>query len=187
MSPEPVTQLLRRFGEGDRSAADELFPLLYDQLRTVARSHMARERADHTLQPTALVHEAWARLAGAEVGELRDRQHFLALAARAMRQILVEHARARDTDKRGGGAQRVPLEIVSELWQERHLDVLAVDEALNRLAQQDEQLAHLVELRFFGGLSNGEVGAALGVPLRSVERMWSTARAWLRLALDGSA
>ncbi len=177
--PGHVTQLLRRYGGGDRAAADEL--------GRIARAHMAAERSNHTLQPTALVHEAWARLAGARVGEVNDRHHFLALSARVMRQVLVAHARTRDAQKRGGDRERVPLDVVVALYEQRSYDVLALNEALDRLSGVDEQLGRVVELRFFGGLSNGEVSEAMDLPLRSVERAWATARAWLRDALGSPA
>ena len=178
-----ATVLLRRARDGDAAAADELLPLLYDELRRIAVAHMAGERDGHTLQPTALVHEAWMRLADAPE-HAEDKNHFLSLAARVMRRVLVDHARTRKAAKRGGEQQRLPLDDALALYEQRDLDVLALDDALAGLEQMDAELARLVELRFFGGLSNGEAAEALGSSLRSVERSWATARTWLRDSLS---
>ena len=166
-------------------SADETWPRppsdrdveeLYAELHRVAAALMARERTAHTLGPTALVSEAWLRLAGSEVN---DRGHFLRLAARAMRHVLVDHARARGRTKRGGEAARVPLDTALAWYEEQHLDVLAIDEALTRLAGVDGELVKLVELRFFAGLTLEETAAALEVSVATVERSWKVARLWL--------
>ncbi len=178
-----ATLLLQRYGAGDRAAADALLPLLYEELRRIASAHLAHERAGHTLQPTALVHEAWLRLVDDPARDVSGRQHFLSLAARVMRRVLVDHARERGAQKRGGGSTRVTLDGAVALYETHELDLLALDEALEKLTALDGQLARLVELRFFAGLSNEEVAAVEGSSLRSVERGWSTARAFLRDAL----
>ncbi len=152
--------------------------LLYDELRRVAGALMARERTAHTLQPTALVSEAWLRLAGSQ-GELNGKEHFLGLAARAMRRVLVDHARARGRLKRGGDVDEVPLDTALAWYEERRIDVLAVDEALERLRGIDPELVELVELRFFAGLTLDETAAALGNSVATVERGWKVARLWL--------
>lgn len=185
-SPPDATVLLNRLTEGDRSAGDELLPLLYDELHRIAERQMANERAGHTLQPTALVHEAWIKLVDASDPGWEGRRHFLAVAAKAMRNVLVDHARARGAAKRGGGRQRLPLDDALALYEDRVPDVLALDDALQQLAGVDEQLGRLVELRFFGGLSHEEAGQVLGISTRSAERGWSTARAWLRSHLRAS-
>ncbi|MCB9897718.1 MAG: sigma-70 family RNA polymerase sigma factor [Planctomycetes bacterium] len=184
MDRRHATLLLRRLGEGDGTARDELVPLLYDELHRIARAHMAAERAGHTLQPTALVHEAWMRLFDLPDALAGDRQHFLSIAARVMRRVLVDHARARLTDKRGGDRTRLPLDDALQLYEQHAVDVPALDEALQKLAQMDEELAKLVELRFFGGLTNAEAAQVLGLSLRSAERGWATARAWLKDVLE---
>ena len=183
--PEPdLTRLLQRVNDGDAAASEQLFPLVYQELHRLARQQMARERSDHTLQPTALLHEAWLKLAGGAEVAVDDRAHFFRLAARAMRNVLVDHARARNADKRGGGASAQPLEGILLAYEDRDVDVLALHEALERLEQMDAPLARVVELRWFAGFSNPEVAAALDMSLRSVERAWFTARAWLRTELD---
>lgn len=181
-----ATLLLRRYGEGDRAAADELLPLLYEELRRIAGAHLAHERRDHTLQPTALVHEAWLRLVDQPARDLQSRQHFLSLAARVMRRVLVDHAREHGALKRGGEAARVTLDGAVALYESRALDLLALNDALDALSALDPALARLVELRFFAGLSNAEVAELEGASLRSVERGWSTARAFLRGELAGA-
>lgn len=180
-----ATMLLARYGAGDRSAADALLPLLYDELRRIASGQLSRERAGHTLQPTALVHEAWLRLVDDPARGVAGRRHFLSLAARVMRRVLVDHARERGAQKRGGGAARVTLDGAVALYEARELDLLALEEALERLAALDPELLRFVELRFFAGLTNEEVAEVEGCSLRHVERGWSTARAFLRDALAG--
>jgi len=179
-----ATLLLRRYGEGDRAAADALLDLLYGELRRIAGAHLRHERADHTLQPTALVHEAWLRLVDEPARDLVSREHFLSLSARVMRRVLVDHAREQGAQKRGGGRAQVTLDGAVALYETRNLDLAALDEALDKLGTRDPQLVRLVELRFFAGLSNEEVARAEGASLRSVERGWATARAFLRGALE---
>jgi RNA polymerase sigma-70 factor (ECF subfamily) len=160
------------------SDADRLFALVYDRLHSLARRHMAAERAGHTLQPTALVHEAYLKLADQREARIANRTQFLAIASQAMRRILVDHARARSAEKRGGGLTLVTLrtDIPGE---ERELDVLRLDEALDRLAELDPRQARLVELRFFGGLEIEEAAEALGTSRTTAIRDWRLARAWL--------
>jgi RNA polymerase sigma-70 factor, ECF subfamily len=178
-----ATLLLRRYGEGDRAAADALLDLLYGELRRIAGAHLRRERPDHTLQPTALVHEAWLRLVDAPARDLVSREHFLSLSARVMRRVLVDHAREHGAQKRGGGHAAVTLDAAVALYETRNMDLIALDEALEKLVAVDPPLARLVELRFFAGLTNEEVAHVEGSSLRSVERGWATARAFLRGAL----
>ena len=188
-TPDDVTLLLRRARRGE-SVTGELMPLIYDELHRLARRHMRSERAGHTLQPTALVHEAYLRLVGSDNGPWQDRAHFFAVAANVVRRILVQHARARRSQKRGGDRQRVSLDEVQPAGAEITNDrVLAVDEALERLAELDPAKARLVELRFFAGLTNAEIADATGVSERTVARGWDFARAWLSRALreDGDA
>lgn len=182
-----ITLLVGRLSSGDEAAAKDLFPLVYEELRRLAGNYMRGERADHTLQSTALVHEAFVRLAGGEAGaRCEGREHFFRVAAKAMRGVLVDHARSKNADKRGGGAgERVTLsEAVAELG-DGASRLLDVDEALESLAGFDDELARIVELRFFGGLTCEEAARALAMPLRTVERGWRTARAYLQRRLAG--
>ena len=185
-----VTRCLQRLRDGDDhgNAAAELIDLVYSELRRTAAQAMRGERSAHTHDPTALVHEAWLRLLGQEARPFTDRNHFLRAAARAMRRILIDHARTRQRLKRGGG--QPPGEPLAE-WllavEARHLDLLALDEALDQLAAAAPDLAELVELRFFGGLSIAETAAATDRSTASVERDWRCARALLRGLLDGDA
>lgn len=181
--PDPVTRLLAGASGGDAGAVERLFPIIYDELRRLADRYLGDQRPGHTLQPTALVHEAFLRLAGAGTS-CEDRGHFFAVAATAMRQVLVNHAKARGSAKRGGGAARTPLVDSLALLEERAIDLVALDEALERLAHLDPEQAHVVELRFFAGLTVDETAAAVGRPVRSVERDWSVARRWLRAELE---
>ena len=183
MDVEAVTQLLRRMDRGERAASDELYALLYEELRRRARG-MVGARAGQTLGPTAVVHEAWLRLADGVSEGWGDRRHFFGVAAKAMRSVLVDHGRARQAQKRGGGRERVPLDDALEWIGEREVDVLDLDAALSRLARLDPDLARLVELRFFAGLSIDDTAAALELSTATVERSWRTARAWLRAALE---
>jgi len=172
-------QLILRWRAGDEQALKDLMPLIYEELRLAARGHLRREHAGHTLQTTALIHEAYLRLAGGAAKAVQDRSHFVALASRMMRQVLVDHARGRLTAKRAGGL-RVSLTEASDVPDQTDVDVLGVDEALSRLAALDEQQAQIVELRYFGGLSIPETAEALQVSAATVKRDWITARAWLR-------
>jgi len=180
---QQTTVLLGRIADGDPAAAEELLPLIYDELRRLAGKRMGQERSDHTLQATALVHEAYMRLVGPKQARWNDRAHFFRTAARAMRAVLVDHARAKQAEKRGGGLAAV--ELGSEISQPERpeLDVLILDETLQRLAARDEQLGKIAELHFFGGLTHEEVAEALEVSVRTIERGWRTARAWLQSEL----
>lgn len=185
--PSQMRRLLKEAGEGDKAASADLLPLVYDQLRAIARRSMAAERDDHTLQPTALVHEAFLRLVGDRDVGWDGRGHFYVAAAEAMRRILIEHARARGRQKRGGDRWRVPLSVL-ELATEGNPDgILSVDQAVRRLEQVDERLARVVQLRFYAGLSEKETARSLGLSDRTVRRDWVLARAWLarELGRDG--
>lgn len=176
----PTTALFDKVHSGDRSAAGELLGMVYDELHQLARRYMDQERNDHTLQPTALVHEAFLKLFHHRDARWESREHFLGMAGQAMRFVLVDHARARAAKKRGGQRTKVLLDEALDLYQERAVDLLALDDALDALAQVDPELARVVELRFFAGMTVTEVARALGVSTRTVERGWCTARAWLR-------
>ncbi len=175
-----VTELLERWGAGDGEAERLVFALVYDELHRLAGAYASRERVGHTLQPTAIVHEAYLRLVGEQTPSLTSRAQFLRIAARLMRQILVNHAVARATDKRGGCWSRIPLDDSLRLVEERSIELRALDEALEGLAKIDPRQAHLVELRFFGGLTIEEAARVLDISPRSVVAEWSCARAWLR-------
>jgi RNA polymerase sigma factor (TIGR02999 family) len=180
-----ITQLLKEWNAGDRRALDRLTPLVHDELRRQAARYLRRERPGHTLQTTALINEAYLRLIDAKDVRWQSRAHFFAIAANLMRRVLVEHARRRDAGKRGGSQVRVQLDEALAVADETDVDVLAVDEALDRLAAVDPQQARVVELRFFGGLSVEETARALGVSPKTVKRDWSVARAWLRREIGG--
>lgn len=171
--------MLEAIQHGDPKAADELLPLVYDELRKLAAHKMANEPPGQTLQPTALVHEAWLRLVGNEEAKFANRAHFFAAAAEAMRRILVENARRKQRLKHGGRQQRVELDTLDVAITSDDNHLLAVDEALDKLAAQDAPAADLIKLRFFAGLSNVEAARLLGVPERSAKRTWAYARAWL--------
>ncbi|MEQ1894955.1 MAG: ECF-type sigma factor [Planctomycetota bacterium] len=183
MSADRTTALLHRVAEGDSNAANELLALVYEELHRLAGSFLAGERRDHTLQPTALVHEAWLRMNGGAPQAWQNRAQFVAVAARAMRRVLLDHARRRAAQKRSGSGERVPLDDTIEVFERGGVDLLALNEALGRLELLDPELVRLVELRYFAGASNEEAALALGVSTRTVERGWSTARAWLRAEL----
>src|ERR1700728_2806907 len=174
-----VSVLLRHWAEGDEKALTELLPLVYNELRRVARRHLQRERADHTLQSTALVHEVYLRLLGSEPPELRNRPHFIAVASRLIRQILVDYARERSAAKRDGGC-RLAEEHLEGMPIMQDAELLALDDALNDLYRIDERQAKIVDLKFFGGLSSPEVSEVLGLSRATVDRDWATARAWLQ-------
>ena len=185
-STRAVTALLGRARQGDRAATDELMTLVYDDLRRLADHYLSHERPGQTLQPTALVHEAYLRLAGSGQ-DWQNRAHFLAAAARAIRRILVDRARTRHSERRGGGRDRLPIEAAEEIAVgERTLDFSTLDEALERLAQLDPAKARVVELRFFAGLGVDETAEVLGTSASTVERDWRFARAWLHRELSGS-
>jgi RNA polymerase sigma factor (TIGR02999 family) len=181
-----VTQILSRLQHGDQAAAEELLPVVYDELRRLAAREFSRERAGHTLQATALVHEAYVRLVDAESQQRWDsRAHFFGAAAEAMRRILVESARRRNTLKRGGDAQRLDVEEIDLPAPEVSDDLLAVDEALDRLAAADPQAAQLVKLRYFSGLTLPQAAEVLDLSPRSADRLWAYAKAWLRREMTG--
>jgi RNA polymerase sigma factor (TIGR02999 family) len=174
-----VTQLLKRLEDGDDRAVDRLYPLVYEELRGAARRALAGERAGHSLQATELVNEAYFKLLGADGVDWQGRSHFIAIAARAMRQILVDHARRRQAEKRGGGAEHVTLgDPAAELVLPPE-ELLALDAALTRLEGIDPRLRSVVEYRFFGGLTEPDIARVLGVTVRTVQRDWVKARAWL--------
>ena len=175
---QPVSELLVRWRAGDREALEKLVPLVYKELREIAHYHLQRERPGHTLQSAALVHEAYLRLADQKPFEADNRAHFLAVASRLMRQILVDYARSHAAAKRGPDL-RVELDAALILPQERNAEVIALDEALKTLSQIDEQQGQIVEMRFFGGLSIEEIGEVLGISRSTVKREWNVAKAWL--------
>jgi RNA polymerase sigma-70 factor (ECF subfamily) len=183
---QEITVILGRARDGDEQAKGELIALIYEELRRVASRLMRRERTDHTLPPTAVVHEAVIRLLGDAVfDKVVDRNYLFASAARAMREVLIDHARRRSADRRGGGRRRVALDLVADYFDEQGLDVVAVHEALDRLAEVNERQSQVMTLRYFGGLTVAEVAAALGVSVVTVERDWRLARAWLSDQLGG--
>ena len=185
-STPPPGELFRLWRSGDDEALHRLLPLVYEELRRVARRHLRGERPNHTLQTTALIHEAYLRLIDQGAAEARDHSHFVALISHLMRQILVDHARARLAKKRDGG-HRVTLAEDLAAAQPEEIDVLAVDEALGRLAGLDVQQARVVELRYFGGLSIRETSEVLGISEATVKRDWATARAWLHREIESAS
>jgi RNA polymerase sigma factor (TIGR02999 family) len=182
-SAEQVTQILEGIGAGDAQAAERLLPLVYEELRRLAAARMAREAPGQTLQPTALVHEAWLRLAGDRPQTWQNRAHFFSAAAEAMRRILIQNARRKARLKRGGGQQRFDIDTLELAGAAPDDKVLQVDEALERLEAQDPEKARVVVLKFFGGLTDREAAASLGVTERTVERHWAYAKAWLFQAI----
>src|SRR5205085_5328558 len=192
-SSENVTQLLVKWGEGDKAALEQLMPLVYSELRRLARNYLRRERQDHTLQPTALVNEAYLKLIDQKNAKWQNRTQFYGVAAQLMRRMLVDHARQHQAAKRGGSDQQ-RLSITSagqlgakQLANEPAVDLLALHEALNELAEIDPQQSRIVELKFFGGLSIEETAEVLGVGHATVERDWKMARAWLRRKLESGS
>ena len=181
-----VTQLLKAMQGGDASAAERLLPLVYAELHRLAKSYMRRERQDHTLQPTALINEAYLRLAQGTL-DWQNREHFIGVAAHVMRRVLVDHARAHRAQIRGGDLKRVELEDGLAISEERTEEMLVLDEALNRLAEVRPRQAKIVELRYFAGLSVEQIAAALAIAPRSVKRDWALARIWLFKELRGDA
>lgn len=180
-----VTRLLKQWSEGNHSALDALTPLVYDELRMRARNYLRRERPDHTLQPTALIHEAYLRMVGESLPEWQNRSHFFAIASRAMRQILVDHARRRGAGKRGSGVMDVTLNEALVPARADNCDLLALDEALTKLAAFDPRKCQVVEMRYFGGCTVEETAEALGVSTITVIRETRVAEAWLRRAMSG--
>jgi RNA polymerase sigma factor (TIGR02999 family) len=181
--PQDVSRLLIAWSNGDEEAHEQLMPLVYEELRRLAHRHLGRERAGHTLQTTALVHEAYLRLIDQKEVRWQNRAHFFAVAAQMMRRILVDYARSRRFAKRGGGAQQVSLDEAMVVSNGRAADVVALDEALNALAEFDVRKSRMVELRFFGGLSIEETAEVLKVSPGTVMRDWTLAKAWLQREL----
>jgi RNA polymerase sigma factor (TIGR02999 family) len=182
-STSEVTLLLLDLSRGNREAVNELLPLVYDELRRVARNHLKREHRgdEHTLQATALVHEAYLKMVNQEDVRWENRVHFFAIAAQIMRNILIDHARARISEKRGGSdLKKLSLDEALNLTDEKSRELLALDDALKTLAEMDEQKAKIVEMRYFGGMSNEEIAAALNIGTATVTRSWRTAKAWLQ-------
>lgn len=186
-SSNQVTELLVRWRGGDRAALDSLMPLVYDELRRLAHHYLQRERSDHTLQSTALVHEAYTRLVGQNLPEWQNRAHFFGVAAQLMRQILVDYARSHRAAKRGGSVCRVTLDDAFSQPQRLDADVVALDDALKDLAKLDPQQSRVVELRFFAGLSIEDTSEVLGISPSTVNRDWNTARVWLFRELERGA
>lgn len=182
-----VTELLVRWRGGDKEALDSLMPLVYGELRRIAQHYLNNERSGHTLQSTALVHEAYVRLAHQDLPQWQNRAHFFAVAAQLMRQILVDYARSHRASKRGGDVYKLALDDAEEQPQAADLDIVALDDALKTLALMDAQQSKVVELKFFGGLSIEDTAEVLGISPSTVKRDWVTARAWLYRELDRSA
>lgn len=178
-SQQEVTKLLIRLTEGDNAVLDALLPAVYDELRRLAANYLRRERVGHTLQPTALVHEAYLRMVDQTRVEWQNRAHFFGVAAQMMRRILVDHARGQAAEKRGGDVQKISLDENIDVSALRASELVALDEALERLAAIDPQKSRLVELRFFGGLSVEETAEVMGVSAPTVKRHWRLAKAWL--------
>jgi RNA polymerase sigma factor (TIGR02999 family) len=178
-SPGEITRLLDELGRGSAEAEAKLVPLVYHELHRLAAHYMRRERPDHTLQPTALVHEAYMRLTAQQDIHWRDRAHFFGFAARLMRQVLLQHARAHQAEKRGGCVRKFSLDEALDFSPERSGDLIALDDALKRLEQLSPRQSRVVELRFFGGLTVEETAEVLGTSPRTVKRDWNVARAWL--------
>ena len=179
------TSLLLGLSAGDANAREELLPLVYDELRQIAALYLQRERPGHTLQPTALVHEAYLRLIDQRRVDWRNRAQFVGLAAMMMRRVLVNHARDRAAAKRGGGAEHVPLTVTVDALEQSQVDVLAIHDALERLHGLDARKSQVVELKFFGGLTTDEISEVLQISPATVEREWSFSRAWLYDAIGG--
>lgn len=186
-SRDGVTELLSRWNDGDIEARDALIPLVYDELRRVAKKNLAGQRSDHTLQATALVHEAYLRLVNRKAANWQGRTHFFALAAQMMRQILVDHARMHNAEKRGGGALTLVLEDDVAGKPEMNLDLIGLDKAMKQLASLDSRQSQIVELRFFGGLSIEEAARVVDISPATAKREWATARVWLHHAMETGA
>ena len=182
-----INKLLADWGQGNEEAREALIPVVYDELRRIARRHLWRERPDHTLQSAALVNEAYLRLVRQETPQWQNRAHFLGVAAQLMRHILVDHARSRLAAKRGAGAPRLALDVELVPTQKQEIDLVVLDDALAKLASLDPQQGRVIELRFFGGLSIEETAVVLGVSPATVKREWATARAWLQREMKKEA
>ena len=185
-APSPdVTDLLNAWTDGERSVTEDLVEAVYDELHRIASIHFNGERAEHTLQATGLVHEAYLRLVDQRRARWHSRLHFFAVASRVMRRILVDHARERNSQKRGGALRRVSLSSGIDAWADRPAELLEVDEAMERLKRVNLELCQVVELRFFGGFNNYEIAEYLGISVATVGRRWRAARAWLYQHLNG--
>src|SRR5215204_5132597 len=184
---ENLTGLLLEWGEGDKAALNRLMPLVYDELRRIAHRYVQRERDGHTLQTSALVNEAYLRLAGQQKVDLQNRAHFFAVTAQVMRHILIDHARRRRYAKHGGEVQRIPIEDASEMSMQRAAELIALEEALDELVKLDRRKSRVVELRYFGGLSLKETAEALEISLMTVRRDWRVAKAWLYRRIKAEA
>jgi RNA polymerase sigma factor (TIGR02999 family) len=182
--PNDITQLLLRWSRGDQAAFEQLMPVVYDELYKLAHSYLRRERPDHTLQPTELINEAYLRLVKQDFPEWQSRRHFYGVAAQLMRQVLVEYARARAADKRGGGDQKFSLDEALTFSDEKAAELVALDDALVTLAKFDERKVRIIELRYFGGLSLEETAAALGLSVATIGHETRLARAWLRREME---
>ena len=185
--PQEITQLLLKWSRGDKDALDRLIPLVYPELRRLARQYMRRENPAHTLQTSALINEAYLRLVDQQDIEWNNRAHFFAVAAQVMRHILIDHARRHHFAKRGAGAQHVPLDETAVIHQERASEFVALDDALKRLAAFDGRKSQIVELKFFGGLTVEEVAEVLKLSPITIKREWRAAKAWLHLEITGQA
>ena len=185
-SSPSVTALLAQWREGDAAALEQLIPIVYGELRRVAAAYLGRERRDHTLQPTALVHEAFIRLIGQNKIDWQNRAQFIGVAAQMMRRILVDHARARRAEKRGGGVEMVDIASIGVGEEDREYQLVALDDALRTLASFDERQVKIVEMRFFGGLTIDETAAAMGLSPATVKREWVVAKAWLHRELSAA-
>lgn len=186
-SPPDVTQILKNWGEGDTTAPEKLMPLVYEELRQLARKYLARERRDHTLQATALVHESYLRLVDETRVSWKDRAHFYGAAANLMRRVLVDHARAHNAEKRGGKMQKLYLDETRELACERPPELIALDDALQSFTSTYPREGNVVELKFFGGLEANEIAEVLNVSAKTVLRDWNFAKLWLRRELTANA
>jgi len=181
---DPITVLVHEYASGDKAALDRLLPLVYDELRRIAEKHLRGEQPSHTLQPTALVHEMYVRLVGQAPPDVRDRIHFLSVAAQVMRQVLIDHARMKYAEKRGGRQEKLALDEAQDACMEKPAIMIRIDDALNQLARQDPRKAQLIEMRFFGGLTAQESAAVLDLPVKVVRRELRVAQAWLQRELD---
>jgi len=178
-TPQEITQLLTKWNRGDKTALEELVPLVYPELRRLARGYMSRENSGHTLQTSALINEAYLRLVNQQDVNWQNRSHFFAVSAQVMRHILVDHARKYSYEKRGGGAEHIPVDEVSVMCEERAAELIALDDALNRLAVLDARKSQIVELRFFGGLTVDETAEVMKLAPITIIREWRAAKAWL--------
>ena len=186
-SSDEITELLLAWSRGDKGALDDLITIVYEELRRIAHRQLAKERADHTLQTGALVNETYLKLIDQKRVQWKDRSHFFALASKMMRRILIDYARSRQYEKRGGGAQKISLEEAWVVSPEKAVEIIAMDDALTALASHDERKSRIVELRFFGGLSIEETAEVLGVSPGTVMKDWTLAKAWLQREMDRSA